>query len=336
MNMDTTTTADVVETGTAAPEPSDRDRAIAAAEALINAPGEGVDTEKSVVPSEAPTKPELPDSENDSKTAKLAVIARAKRQAAEIREKAQADAGAYARERDEARARAEQAEARFKQLAPLQDAMALSQTDPMGFLRKLGLDPRQFFSKALEKPQELDPVQSVERKLAAKYEDLEKLVRGDIESRQEREKQAEADREAQRVNQISTQFIDHVKENASKFPTVSVLYEDDYSALVAKADRVGIEYHADTGKHASWDDILEFIEFKESERVAKVTNPKEQSGSKGSPPAVRAKGKPPISTSGAGSSKQTTQKRFSDMSPSEQRDHAIAEAEKAIQAAKIG
>lgn len=195
----------------AAPEETEAKEAPAKAEAKDD------DEAREEPAKEDPAKDPPPPEES-----KIAAVMRARRQAQRVREDAETQAQARLREVEEREA---------KLVAREKGIIEELRSKPIEALRKLGIDTRDFFEKAVKDPEELDPA----AQLKAEIEGLKQQQRELAETlKQEREQARQASRE-EVAQQVRAQFVRETFDG-DKYPTVKAFYEDRPGALVSRAE----------------------------------------------------------------------------------------------------
>lgn len=294
------------------PVVSDRDAAIAAA-----------DVAKGAVAPEAPKSAPAKVEPTEAEQTRVAVVMRAKREAARIRE----DADAYRRENAPKIA---QYESELATLRAQAEHIALLDKDPIAAFQKLGRNPRDIFAKALEDPSKMDPLAIVRSEL----EGIKAQRAADLQAAEDNKKTAEAADYSRRVQQAERAFIGVVADGEKdKYPTLNAVYEDDPRALIRKADAVADQFFAKTGEKATYAEICEYLEELEVQKYSRVTSrARVAPASESAPPVAQANSKRPL-TNKDSSRRESTATPFREMTPAQQKAHLESEVDKAVKAA---
>lgn len=230
------------------------------------------------------------------------------------------------RTRNEAEAAARQLMAQVEQeRAQLEESRRSITTQlrerPIDALRALGIDPREFFERAVEDPQQLDPVRQVEAKIAAELKQLREqneTLRQSFEQRQQEEQQRAIRSQQEQARQ---QFVSDAFDGES-FPTLKALYSDDPDKLTQEAIGVIREYQARGGdaSELSNKEIAEFLEGREYKRYSAIKSRLELAGSE----TTQSAGGNVSLTNKSTSAKNTrSRKAVSELSAEEARAEAV-------------
>jgi len=269
----------------------------------------------------APPKAEEPKSEPEKTEEppkgenRIAVLMRARKQAQLVRESAES----------EAQARLKELQAKESELASREKAFATKLREkPLESLRELGLDPREFFERAIEDPKQLEPTTELQMQLQAlnaKYEALQESLKQRDQENVERSRTA-AQEQGKRV------FVGEVFAAKDKFAHLNAVYEDRPQALAEEAVSVIREYVRRGGDPAEItnSEIAEWLEQQERERYNSIKSRLERAGSEATEPAG---GNVSLTQKDASTKKSQRKKAVSEMTAEEARVEALRALEEA-------
>jgi hypothetical protein len=279
--------------------------------------GPGVQKAASVVVDEPAAEP---GTEPAAETNRIAAVLRAKKQAQQVRDKAQAEYEAKLREleqRDQALREREQKWSRTLREKPIDG------------LRELGIEPREFFEKAVADPKELDPVTQLRHEFQQ-----ERQARMRLEQQlAERDKHAE-ERQRQGALQAEKQrFVSTVFSAGDKFPALQAFYEDSPGDLAEDALRVVNDFVSRGGDPSDItnDDIAEYLEQQKNQYFSLIRSRLERVGSQADQPAD---GVVSISNAQVARKASRPKKTVEEMSTEEAREEALKLLEEPFERAR--
>ncbi len=198
---------------------------------------------------------------------RIAVVMRAKKQAQRVREEAESKANAMLAD----------LEARTKRLDERERAfVGRLREKPIDALREAGIDPREFFERAVDDPKQLDPVAQLKHEMNTIRAELKaERDRADQSARQAAERQR-----GEGLNNAKRQFVNETLSSEGKFPTLQAFFSDNPERLASEALAVVNEYAKRGGdpNDISNNDIAEFLEKREAERYTSIRNRLERVG----------------------------------------------------------
>lgn len=257
--------------------------------------------------SESTTEAPKPETEEN----RIAVVMRARRQAQKVREDAETRAQAMLREVEE---RQRQLEVRERSV------VSKLREKPIDALRELGLDPREFFERAVEDPKQLDPVSQ----LKAELEALRAEQRQALESIAQRERQQrEAQEQARQAQADAAAVQNFIKESLTdKFPALVAAYSEDPDSLAEEGIKV-LKLYAKNGgdpTELTNQEIASYLEERERKRYSSIRSRLEQVDSEAAQPAG---GNVTITQKDAAQKRSRPKKTVSEMTVEERRQEAI-------------
>lgn len=201
---------------------------------------------------------------------RVAVVMRARVQAQKVRDEAAAQAAARRAELD----------AREAKLKERESAVVTRLREkPIEALRELGLDPREFFERAVEDPKQLTPEASIKAEVDA--------LKRQLADREQREREYA---EQAKVRSFETEMMTAKRQFVTealvdKHPHLTAVYGDRPGALAEEALRIAKEYTSRTGEYASNEELATYLEQVEAERYNSLRSRLERAGSVATQPA---------------------------------------------------
>lgn len=206
---------------------------------------------------------------------KLAVVLRAKKQAQRIREESTAQAEARQRELDERQRKLEERE---------RSIVGKLREKPVDALRELGIDPRDFFERAVEDPKQLDPMAQLKADIQAMRQELQRRDERDAQ----RERQAQEQARTGGLEAAKREFVSGVFGSAEKYPVLNAMYAGQAGKLANEALALVKEFTERGGdpNDVTDHDIAAFLEKRERDSYISNRDKLEQVLSGGSAPAA--------------------------------------------------
>lgn len=243
---------------------------------------------------------------------RIAVVMRARRQAQKIRESAETAAQEQLR----------QVQEQVRQLEERQrSAVSKLREKPIDALKELGLDPREFFERAVEDPKRLDPMEMLRQELVSIKTELADRDKREREREEQARKQHEESQRSGAQQAAVNQFLSDAL--SEKYTYLNAFYKNSPHDLAQKAIAVVKEYNAKGGDSSELtnEEIAQYLEEQERNRYMQLKELLEQEGSK---PARAATGSASITQKDVSQKRTRSKKTVDEMSDEERRSEAIA------------
>lgn len=266
------------------------------------------------------------------------------KQAIRNREKLAAEKARYSAEAAKAKAEMQQMwaqlQAEKQAIESQRQQLARLKSDPVAAIKESGWDPEELIINLAKQGTPEGKLEAERRAFQAKLDEMEQWRKQELQQREQWQQQALQRQAIEHRQSVEQQFLSHALDE-ERSPALASLYKGREAALVAEGDLVAQQYRKLTGREASLEDIVEYLEEEVSNRASNWYSKKAGTGTSQSGAAQvatpQAKPKPRQGGSGgktltgAGSSeRRALGKDFADLEGDERRQTAIAAVRAAL------
>ncbi len=196
-------------------------------------------------------------------------------------------------------------------------------------LKELGWDPDDFIASAARANTPEGKLEALVRKQAETIAKLEAKANGWEEEREQQKVSAQKQAETARIQQAEETFS-KIALDATKYPALANLYEDERDVLLFKAHSVARQYRAATGgEEATFEQIADYLNEQAQAKLGNGAKKQDAPKNGKAPPAGRPTGKRTL-TGADGSERRSVAAVDKTDDLDEMRRRARAAAEKAI------
>lgn len=237
---------------------------------------------------------------------RIAVYMRSKAKATKLREEAERAAAQ----------RLQQVEAKEREIEDKYEAIRLLRDKPLDGLKKLGIDPRQFFEKAIEEPEKLDPNNLLKSELEELRAEHKKLVDSIKQEREEAERRATESK----MEAVRRQFVNETLNG--NHPALKAFFGNNPRGLVTRAEAL-LRECADRGLDPADISNSEIAEYLEQEAREHYNSLKRQFEQFGAEPTQAVDGNVTLSGKATAPKLSRSKKTLAEMSEDERRAEAL-------------